>query len=212
MSGSQPAVDHDQEDLIEGRRHVTRFRHPLARCLSCRRWVQKPGEGEILRSKIGPRLRAMSLYLRHDIGISLRKVPRAIADLFSVRFTPAALIGFENAGSQSQLEHQSSIGIESFRFTRRGPTAQAAGAALFFVGQSFMPAGASVDASAPRQTRMSAPRPGLLAASSARCPPAIAVSPACYCRKTSKFLRSSTTIQNGHPGPQRPYPPTPSST
>ena len=95
MSGSQPAVDHDQEDLIEGRRHVTRFRHPLARCLSCRRWVQKPGEGEILRSKIGPRLRAMSLYLRHDIGISLRKVPRAIADLFSVRFTPAALIGFE---------------------------------------------------------------------------------------------------------------------
>lgn len=92
---SQPAVDHDQEDLIQGRRHVTRFRHPLARCSSCQRWVQQAGAGEILRSKIGPRLRAMSLYLRHDIGVSLRKVPRAIADLFGVRFTPAALLGFE---------------------------------------------------------------------------------------------------------------------
>jgi transposase len=92
---SQPAVDHDQEDLREGRPQVTRFRHPLARCLSCRRWVQQPGDGEILHSKIGPRLRAMGLYLRHDIGVSLRKVPRAIGDLFGVRFTPAALIGFE---------------------------------------------------------------------------------------------------------------------
>lgn len=92
---SQPVVDHFQEDLIEGRRQVTLFRHPLARCRSCRRWVQKPAEGEILGSMIGPRLRAMGLYLRHDIGISLRKVPRAIEDLFGFRFTPAALLGFE---------------------------------------------------------------------------------------------------------------------
>ena len=44
---------------------------------------------------IGPRLRAIAVYLHNDIGISLRKVPRAIADLFEFRFTPAALIGFE---------------------------------------------------------------------------------------------------------------------
>jgi hypothetical protein len=57
--------------------------------------VQEAGEGEILGSMIGPRLRAVAVYLHTDIGISLRKVPRAVADLFQFRFTPAALIGFE---------------------------------------------------------------------------------------------------------------------
>jgi transposase len=92
---SQDPTDHLQEDLVDGRRHVTLFRHPGARCRSCRRWVQKAGEGEIPGSMIGPRLRAIAVYLHNDIGISLRKVPRAIADLFEFRFTPAALIGFE---------------------------------------------------------------------------------------------------------------------
>jgi transposase len=92
---SQDPTDHLQEDLVAGRRQVILFRHPRARCRSCRRWVQKAGEGEILGSMIGPRLRAVAVYLHNDIGISLRKVPRAIADLFQFRFTPAALIGFE---------------------------------------------------------------------------------------------------------------------
>jgi transposase len=92
---SQDPTDHFQEDLLAGRRHVTLFRHPKARCRSCRHWVQKAGEGEILGSMIGPRLRAIAVYLHTSIGISLRKVPRAIEDLFDFRFTPAALIGFE---------------------------------------------------------------------------------------------------------------------
>jgi hypothetical protein len=57
--------------------------------------VQKAGEGEILGSMIGPQLRATAVYLHTDIGITHRKVPRAIEDLFGFRFTPAALIGFE---------------------------------------------------------------------------------------------------------------------
>ena len=92
---SQEPTDHLQEDLVAGRRHVTLFRHPQARCRSCRCWVQNPGEGEILGSMIGPRLRAIAVYLHTSIGISLRKVPRAIENLFEFRFTPAALIGFE---------------------------------------------------------------------------------------------------------------------
>ena len=92
---SQAPKDHLQEDLVAGRPHVTLFRHRQARCRSCRRWVQKAGEGEILGSRIGPQLRAIAVYLHTDIGITLRKVPRAIEDLFGFRFTPAALIGFE---------------------------------------------------------------------------------------------------------------------
>lgn len=92
---SQDPTDHLQEDLVAGRPHVTLFRHPEARCRSCRRWVKTAGEGEILGSRIGPQFRAIAVYLHTDIGISLRKVPRAIEDLFQFRFTPAALIGFE---------------------------------------------------------------------------------------------------------------------
>lgn len=92
---SQEPADHLQEDVVAGRPRVTLFRHPKARCRSCRRWVQTAGEGEILGGMIGPQLRAIAVYLHNDIGISLRKVPRAIEDLFGFHFTPAALIGFE---------------------------------------------------------------------------------------------------------------------
>ena len=45
---AQDPTDHLQEDLLSGRRHVTLFRHPQARCRSCRRWVQKAAWCEIL--------------------------------------------------------------------------------------------------------------------------------------------------------------------
>jgi len=96
-----PQGDHLQEDLVEGRPHVTRFRHPQARCRACRGWVRQAGPGEILDSMIGPRLRATAIYLRHEIGISCRKVPRAIADMFGFSFTPAALLSFEKVFSRS---------------------------------------------------------------------------------------------------------------
>ena len=92
---SQPDHEHLQEDVIGGRYHVKLFVHPAARCRDCRRWVQQAGEGEILGSRIGPNARAIAVYLRNDIGVTYRKVPRAIADLLDLKFTPAALIGFE---------------------------------------------------------------------------------------------------------------------
>ena len=92
---SLPQSGHLQEDLLEGRPHVTLFRRPQARCRACRRWARQAGEGEILDSRIGPHVRATALYLRHEIGISARKVPRAIEDLFRFRFAPATLLNFE---------------------------------------------------------------------------------------------------------------------
>lgn len=89
------AGEHVQEDVVDGRYQVVRYRHPAARCRHCRRWVQQPGAGELLGSHIGPRLRALALFLRQDIGVSYRKVPRSLRELFDFPFTPAALIGFE---------------------------------------------------------------------------------------------------------------------
>lgn len=97
---SQKASEHLQEDIVDGRHHVTLFTHPSARCRDCRRWVQQTGAGEILGSRIGPNVRAMAIYLRNEIGVSYRKVSRAIEDLLGMSFTPAALIGFEKMLTQ----------------------------------------------------------------------------------------------------------------
>ena len=87
--------EHLQEDVVDGVYQVVLFRHSLARCRRCRRWVQQPGTGELLGSRIGPKLRAVAFFLRNDIGVSYRKVPRTLRELFNFPFTPAALIGFE---------------------------------------------------------------------------------------------------------------------
>jgi transposase len=92
--------EHLQEDIIDGQYRVVLYRHVAARCPQCDVFVQKAGKGEILNSRIGPGLRSKAVYLRNVIGISYRKVPRAIEEMFGVCFTPAALIGFEEALSE----------------------------------------------------------------------------------------------------------------
>lgn len=89
------ASEHLQEDIVEGVYRVVLYRHTAACCDDCGEWVEEPGEGEILGSRIGPSLRSKAVYLRNTIGISYRKVPRVIEELYGIKFTPAALIGFE---------------------------------------------------------------------------------------------------------------------
>lgn len=87
--------DHLQEDVVDNVHQVVLYRHTPGRCRACRRWVQQAGAGEILGSRIGPRMRALAMYLRNTIGISYRKVPRALQELFGFSFVSASLIGFE---------------------------------------------------------------------------------------------------------------------
>ena len=88
-------VDHLQEDILDGVYRVVCYRHEAACCDECGAWVQQAGTDEILGSRIGPHLRSTAVYLRNVIGISYRKVPQAIEEMFGITFTPAALIGFE---------------------------------------------------------------------------------------------------------------------
>ena len=87
--------DHLQEDIIDGVYRVVLYRHATCHCPQCDRHVEKAGKDEVLLSRIGPFLRSKAIYLRNVIGISYRKVPRAIEEMFGITFTPAALIGFE---------------------------------------------------------------------------------------------------------------------
>jgi hypothetical protein len=86
---------HLQEDIIDGVYRVILYRHAAAFCADCGKLVEQPGEGEILGSRIGPHLRSTAIFLRNVIGISYRKVPQVIEEIFGITFTPSALIGFE---------------------------------------------------------------------------------------------------------------------
>lgn len=88
-------AEHLQEDIIEGQYRVVLYRHPAACCDNCGEWLQQPGEGELLGSRLGPSLRSKVLFLRVGIGISYRKIPQVMQEMFGVTLSPAALIGFE---------------------------------------------------------------------------------------------------------------------
>jgi hypothetical protein len=90
----RPVYDHLQEDWIEGRRVVVCYRHEAGRCRTCRRWVRQTGPGELLRAMIGPNLRAAALFLQYDIGLTTRKVVRAVAGLTQLLFVPGSLLRF----------------------------------------------------------------------------------------------------------------------
>jgi transposase len=87
--------DHLQEDVVDNVHQVVLYRHTAGRCRRCRRWVQQAGAGEILGSRIGPRMRTIAMYLRNDVGISYRKVPQALEEIYGFTFVPASLIAFE---------------------------------------------------------------------------------------------------------------------
>ncbi|MBN2294281.1 MAG: transposase [Pirellulales bacterium] len=46
--------DHLQEDVVEGVYKVVLYRHPAARCDSCRNWVKQAGDGELLGVSFKP--------------------------------------------------------------------------------------------------------------------------------------------------------------
>jgi transposase len=90
----RPVYNHLQEDWIDGRRVMVCYRHEAGRCRKCRRWVRQAGLGELLRAMIGPNLRAASLFLQYDIGLTTRKVVRAVAGLAQFAFAPGSLLRF----------------------------------------------------------------------------------------------------------------------
>ena len=96
----RPVHDHLQEDWIDGRRVIVCYRHEAGRCRQCRRWVQQLGIGELRRARIGPNLRAASLFLQYDIGLTTRKVVRAVAGLAQFTFVAACLLRFGQAAAR----------------------------------------------------------------------------------------------------------------
>ncbi|MCK7487301.1 MAG: IS66 family transposase [Bacillus subtilis] len=88
---------HRQEDIVlVPRTVVTEYQHAQSWCPQCGRPVHQTGPNEMRQAALGPVAKATAAWLRYDVGISYRKVQRLFAELFGLRFVPAAALGFDH--------------------------------------------------------------------------------------------------------------------
>jgi len=92
--------EHLQEDIVLAPRpQVTCFKQHQAFCANCRRPVIQPAEGEMLNCPIGPKTKALAVFLRYGMRVPYRKVQELFGVLFGVRFVPASAMGFDRAAT-----------------------------------------------------------------------------------------------------------------
>ena len=93
--------EHLQEDIVLApRTHVTCFKHHQAFCANCRRPVIGSAEGEMLNCPIGPKTKALAVFLRYGMRVPYRKVKELFTVLFRMRFVPASAMGFDRAATR----------------------------------------------------------------------------------------------------------------
>lgn len=93
--------EHLQEDIVLAPRpHVTCFKHQQAFCANCRRPVIQPAEAEMLHCPIGPKSKALAVFLRYGMRLPYRKVKELFEVLFGLRFVPASAVGFDRAATR----------------------------------------------------------------------------------------------------------------
>jgi transposase len=93
-------LNHIQEDVVNGRVEVVCFRHPLTRCPTCGQSVKVAGPGELLGCPIGPHAKAIATYLHYDVDLSCRKVQAVCQELLGLKFSVAAVIGFDQQAAR----------------------------------------------------------------------------------------------------------------
>jgi hypothetical protein len=92
--------EHLQEDIVLAPRpHVTCFKHRQAFCANCRRPVIEPAEGEMPNCPIGPKTKALAVFLRYGMRVPYRKVKELFEVLFQMRFVPASAMGFDRVAT-----------------------------------------------------------------------------------------------------------------
>ena len=87
---------HIQEDLVFVKPLVTEYRKRRYRCRRCRKVVTGKGIGEIERGRIGPLAKTLAAYLKYQVKVSDRDIRKIFCDLFGLRFTLGAVLGFRN--------------------------------------------------------------------------------------------------------------------
>jgi transposase len=90
-------TEHVQEDIVLSvTPKATRFTKQLYYCPGCKNEVCGKGEEEIPNAYIGPTARALAATLRYEIRVPYRQVETLFRDVFGLKLTPGALVGFDH--------------------------------------------------------------------------------------------------------------------
>jgi transposase len=89
--------DHVQEDIMLAARAVaTRFvKHQYA-CGECLSQVEGRGKEELPQSYIGPRAKALAIFLKYHIKVSDRDIQKLFKSLLGLTIVPSSIPGFRN--------------------------------------------------------------------------------------------------------------------
>jgi hypothetical protein len=91
------AIDeHLQEDIILPRLETTLFRKHRYYCKKCKRIVIGKGHDELPNSYIGPRAKALALFLKYVVKISERDIKNIFEKVFNLKIVPSSLTGFKD--------------------------------------------------------------------------------------------------------------------
>ena len=89
--------DHIQEDIVLITRTVaTRFAKHQYDCQECGSCVEGRGQEELPNSYIGPRAKALAVYLKYHIKVSDRDIQKLFNSLLGLTIVPSSIPGFRN--------------------------------------------------------------------------------------------------------------------
>lgn len=87
---------HIQEDITPPKVETTLYRRHHYYCKSCKRVVSSKGTSEISGSYIGPKAKALAVFLRYAVKISERDVRALFEKAFNLKITASSIAGFRS--------------------------------------------------------------------------------------------------------------------
>lgn len=93
--------EHIQEDIILPQLEVTLFRRHHYYCPRCKRIVTSKGRNELPHSYIGPKAKALAVFLKYAVKISERDIKHIFQKMFNLNIVTSSITGF-----REQLKRQ----------------------------------------------------------------------------------------------------------
>lgn len=98
----QKIDEHIQEDIILPEVKTTLYRRHHYYCKTCRKIVTAKGDNELKNSYIGPKAKALAVFMKYTVKISDRDIKEIFNKVFNLKIALSSIIGF-----REQLKRES---------------------------------------------------------------------------------------------------------
>ena len=88
--------EHIQEDIVLPRVEAVLYRHHEYYCRGCKKVVSSLGKDELANSYIGPKAKALAVFLRYAVKISERDVKNLFEKAFNLNIVHSSIAGFRD--------------------------------------------------------------------------------------------------------------------